>query len=195
MTPWLVSLPPRKAKGDAGVRVLKCPCLSTQEGSMSTHTANPSSPPSLSPPPAPRSPVPLALFLIPGHKLRAGWYNSLSVPQDTHTGSLMRMLSQMKGGHPLSFFFSCIILLQKLSTREICGKLCLRQESHTNSSSGETTLSVSLPSSTVLHEVKTNNKTRNILFHALAVSFLLGPLGRWRSQRALCCCRRCCRCI
>lgn len=30
-------------------------------------------------------PVPLALFLIPGHKLGAGWHNSLSVPQDTHT--------------------------------------------------------------------------------------------------------------
>ena len=30
-------------------------------------------------------PVPLALFLIPGHKLGVGWHNSLSVPQDTHT--------------------------------------------------------------------------------------------------------------
>lgn len=45
--------PLRKATADAGVRALKCPCLSTQKGSMSTHPPSPSlsSPSSLPPPP------------------------------------------------------------------------------------------------------------------------------------------------
>lgn len=48
------------------------------------------------------SPVQLAPFLIPGHKLALDGITASQFPR-THTSSLMRMLSQMKDGRPKNF--------------------------------------------------------------------------------------------
>lgn len=83
MTAWLVSLPPTLGKG-------RCRCKSAQvslsvySGRVDEHSRTESLLYHLLLLFLFWSSVPLALFLIPGHNLRAGWHNSLSVPQDTH---------------------------------------------------------------------------------------------------------------
>lgn len=74
--------------------------LSVYSGRVDEHSHTESL---VTPPLLPTSPSPLVsairpFSLIPGHKLRAGWQNSLSVPLDTQVHSCV--LSQMKDGLP-----------------------------------------------------------------------------------------------
>lgn len=61
------------------------------------------------------SPVQLAPFLIPGHKLALDGITASQFPR-THTSSLMRMLSQIKDGRPKKFTTGLFMDLHHSST-------------------------------------------------------------------------------